>query len=115
MAMAPLTLLWPFRHYVREMKTRDGFLIVVLFWTVLSVFGALPFLIASEPHIALTDAIFESVSGLTTTGASVLSGLDYFPHALLYYRAQLHFLGGMGIIVLAVAILPMLGIGGMQL
>ncbi len=106
---------WPFRHYVREMKTRDGFLIVVLFWTVLSGFGALPFLIASDPHIALTDAIFESVSGLTTTGASVFSGLDYFPHALLYYRAQLHFLGGMGIIVLAVAILPMLGIGGMQL
>ncbi|MDQ2993543.1 MAG: TrkH family potassium uptake protein [Pseudomonadota bacterium] len=106
---------WPFRQYVKEMKTRDGFLIVVLFWTVLSAFGAIPFFIATDPQIGLSDAIFESVSGLTTTGATVLSGLDYFPHAMLYYRAQLHFLGGMGIIVLAVAILPMLGIGGMQL
>jgi trk system potassium uptake protein TrkH len=63
----------------------------------------------------LVDAVFETVSGLTTTGATVLSGLDAMPKAIVYYRAQLNFLGGMGIIVLAVALLPMLGVGGMQL
>lgn len=98
-----------------ELRPRDGFFIVVLFWTVLSLYGALPFMIAKVPHIPLADAFFESTSGLTTTGATVLSGLDAMPRAILYYRQQLHFLGGMGIIVLAVAILPMLGIGGLQL
>ena len=65
--------------------------------------------------MSVTDAVFEAVSGLTTTGATVLTGLDSLPESILYYRAQLHWLGGMGIIVLAVAILPMLGVGGMQL
>lgn len=103
------------RHAKTQLKTRDGFFIVVLFWSVLSIFGALPLMLAKSTHLTLVNAIFESVSGLTTTGATVLSGLDYLPHALLYYRQQLQFFGGMGIIVLAVAILPMLGIGGMQL
>ena len=108
--------LWfPARHRSYELKTRDGFLVGVLFWTVLSLFGAIPLYIDFFPKLSPTDAVFEAVSGLTTTGASVLSHLKNMPHAILYYRQQLHLLGGMGIIVLAVAILPMLGIGGMQL
>lgn len=99
-----------------ELKTRDGFLITVLFWTVLGLFGAIPLYFAEQGWHTATDAIFESVSGLTTTGATtVASGLDLMPLSLHYYRIQLHWLGGMGIIVLAVAVLPMLGIGGMQL
>lgn len=109
-------LLWyPVRQQKQELKIRDGFLIVVMFWTVLGFAGALPFYIETEVPLSLTDAIFESFSGLTTTGATVLTGLDSMPHALLWYRQQLQWMGGMGIIVLAVAILPMLGIGGMQL
>ena len=109
-------LLWyPARNYKQELKIRDGFLIVVMFWTVLGFVGALPFYIEKEIPLSLTDAIFESFSGLTTTGATILTGLDTMPHAILWYRQQLQWMGGMGIIVLAVAILPMLGIGGMQL
>lgn len=109
-------LMWlPVRHYRRELKVRDGFLVVVLFWTVLGFAGALPFYIEKEVPLSLTDAIFESFSGLTTTGATVLTGLDTMPHAILWYRQQLQWMGGMGIIVLAVAVLPILGIGGMQL
>lgn len=103
------------RHARSELKARDGFFIVVLFWTVLSLFGALPLMIAQHPHLTFTNAVFESVSGLTTTGATVLTGIDLLPHSILFYRQQLQFLGGMGIVILAVAILPMLGIGGMQL
>lgn len=110
-------LLWlPTRHYKVDIKTRDGFLIVVLLWIILSLFASLPFIFSTHfLHMNLTDAIFEATSGLTTTGASVITGLDYLPKSLLIYRQLLQFLGGMGIIVLAVAILPMLGIGGMQL
>lgn len=104
-----------FRKQQKELKTRDGFLIVVLFWFVLCFFASLPFLFAIENHHQMTDALFESVSGFTTTGATIITRLDNLPHALLFYRQQLQFLGGMGIIVLAVAILPMLGVGGMQL
>ncbi len=99
----------------QDLRTRDGFLITVLFWTVLSFFGALPLHFYDETAISFTDAMFEAVSGLTTTGATVITGLDGLPKSILYYRQQLQWLGGMGIIVLAVAILPMLGIGGMQL
>lgn len=107
---------WPARNFRSELKTRDGFLVTVIFWTVLSVFGAIPLYYANEAWHTVTDAIFDSVSGLTTTGATVVSsGLDNLPKSLNYYRMQLHWLGGMGIIVLAVAVLPMLGIGGMQL
>ncbi len=105
----------PVHRVRRELRLRDGFMVVVMFWTVLSATGALPFMLAEHPHLSVTDAIFESVSGLTTTGASVLSGLDTLPRSIVYYRQQLQWLGGMGIIVLAVAVLPMLGIGGMQL
>ncbi|KTC97586.1 TrkH family potassium uptake protein [Legionella erythra] len=99
-----------------ELKIRDGFLIVALFWVVLCSFASLPFIFAISHHDhSITDAIFESVSGFTTTGASIITQLETLPHALLFYRQQLQFLGGMGIVVLAVAILPMLGVGGMQL
>ncbi len=111
-------MLWGrFKNDIRELKIRDGFLLVTLFWFVLCSFAALPFIFAIDPnqHHNLTDALFESVSGFTTTGATIITQIDKLPHALLFYRQQLQFLGGMGIIVLAVAILPMLGVGGMQL
>lgn len=106
---------WPFRKADHDLHIRDGFLITALFWFVLGMFGSLPFLLSEQPDISITDAVFESISGLTTTGATVLTGLDYLPPSVLYYRQQLQWLGGIGIIVIAVAILPMLGIGGMQL
>ncbi len=109
-------LCWlPVRHLRRELRLRDGFVVVVMFWTVLSGTGALPFILAEDPHLSVTDAVFESVSGLTTTGATVITNIDQLPMSILYYRQQLQWLGGMGIIVLAVAVLPILGIGGMQL
>lgn len=113
-------LLWLICHHKQqqkqELKTRDGFLTVVLCWAVIPIFGAFPFLMIETLRLSLVDAFFESVSGLTTTGASILSDhLETLPYALRYYRQQLQFLGGMGIVVLAIAILPMLGIGGMQL
>ena len=105
----------PVKNYKNELRLRDGFLIVVLFWTVLASFGAIPFILSNQIDISITDAFFESLSGLTTTGATVIVGLDQLPESILYYRQQLQWLGGMGIIVLAVAIMPLLGIGGMQL
>ncbi len=109
-------LMWlPVRNSRHELRIRDGFLITAMFWTVLGLFGALPFALASDPHLSPTDSIFESISGLTTTGATVISGIDHLPRSILFYRQQLQWLGGIGIIVIAVAILPMLGIGGMQL
>ena len=99
----------------QELRTRDGFLVTSLFWTVLAIFGSLPFILAETMQMDAVDAIFESLSGLTTTGATVLTGIDHLPHSILYYRQQLQWLGGIGIIVIAVAVLPMLGIGGMQL
>jgi trk system potassium uptake protein TrkH len=109
-------LIWlPVRGERRELRLRDGFVVVAAFWVVLGSFGAAPLLFAQNPSMTLTDAIFEAVSGLTTTGATVLSGIDQLPMSILYYRQQLQWLGGMGIIVLAVAVLPMLGVGGMQL
>ncbi|MGE6109895.1 TrkH family potassium uptake protein [Aeromonas sobria] len=109
-------LLWfPNRHHKKELRSKEGFLIVVLFWTVLGSVGALPFMLGEVPDMSVSEAFFESFSGLTTTGATVLTGLDELPKAFLFYRQLLQWLGGMGIIVLAVAILPILGIGGMQL
>ena len=97
-----------------ELRSRDGFLITVLFYLGLALIGAVPLLLAGVAP-SFTDAAFESLSGLTTTGATVLTGLDDLPRAVLFYRQLLQWLGGMGIIVLAVAVLPMLGIGGMQI
>ena len=109
-------LIWlPVRKVRRELRLRDGFLVVASFWTVLGTFGAAPLYLADVLSMSLMDAVFESMSGLTTTGATVLTNLDALPKSILYYRQQLQWLGGMGIIVLAVAVLPMLGVGGMQL
>ncbi len=106
---------WPARSMRAELKIRDGFLVVMLFWVVLSTFGAIPFYLCDAAWFTLVDAMFEATSGLTTTGATVASGLDTMPLSILFYRVELHWLGGMGVIVLAVALLPMLGVGGMQL
>ena len=105
----------PSKRVTAEMRTRDGFLITVFFWLVLSTFGALPLMLSEAANLSFINALFESVSGLTTTGATVISGLDDLPKSILYYRQQLQWLGGIGIVVIAVAILPMLGVGGMQL
>ena len=108
--------LWlPVRRSRSELRLRDGFVIVVAFWLALGITGSVPLLLSDHPDMPLVDAVFESVSGLTTTGATVITGIDQLPKAVLFYRHLLQWLGGMGIIVLAVAILPMLGIGGMQL
>ncbi len=98
-----------------ELQIRDGFFVTAAFWIVLSLYGSLPFLLSDAIEVSVFDAIFESVSGLTTTGATVLAGLDSLPQSILLYRQLLQWLGGIGIIVLAVAVLPMLGIGGVQL
>jgi trk system potassium uptake protein TrkH len=109
-------LTWLFtRHKLeKEFGKREGYLIVTLGWFLMSVFGSLPFFISG--HIpSFTDAFFETVSGFTTTGASILSNVEVLPHGLLFWRSMTHWIGGMGIIVLSIAILPLLGIGGMQL
>lgn len=107
--------LWvPLRNN-RELRGGDGFLITALFYLGLGLFGAIPLYFTDSLDLSFTDAAFESMSGLTTTGATVITGLDDLPKSLLFYRQLLQWLGGMGIIVLAVAIFPMLGIGGMQL
>lgn len=110
-----LFLFFPVRRHRGDLRLRDGFIVVVLFWLVLGLAGALPLVLYEPLAIDISDAVFESISGLTTTGATVLSGLDRLPHSILFYRQELQWLGGMGIIVLAVAVMPMLGIGGMQL
>jgi len=112
---AGLALWLPARKLEGDLKLRDGFLVVVLFWLVLGISGSIPFMLAEKPHMAAADAVFESMSGLTTTGATVIVGIDALPPSILFYRQLLQWLGGMGIIVLAVAVLPMLGVGGMQL
>jgi trk system potassium uptake protein TrkH len=109
-------LMWfPVRNASHELRIRDGFLITSLFWTVLGLFGALPFALTDALDVTPMGAIFESMSGLTSSGGTVLVGLDEMPQSILLYRQMLQWLGGIGIIVVAVAILPMLGVGGMQL
>ena len=110
-----LMLWFPVIRTKRDLRTRDGFLITSLFWVVLALFGSLPFIFSTATQLSIVDAVFESLSGLTTTGATVMTNLDTLPPSILYYRQQLQWLGGIGIIVIAVAILPMLGVGGMQL
>ena len=108
-------LLWAMtRKRRQELQPRDGFLLVALVWTVLPAFATLP-LLFYLPGLSFTDAYFETVSGLTTTGATVLSGLDALPPSINIWRTFLIWIGGMGVIVLAVAILPLLGVGGSQM
>ncbi|MDR3087425.1 MAG: TrkH family potassium uptake protein [Azoarcus sp.] len=102
------------RRYRRDLRIHDGFFLVAATWVILPVFGALP-LLAYLPDLGPVDAYFEAVSGLTATGATVLTGIDDLPVSINLWRTFLHWIGGMGIIVLVVAILPLLGIGGRQL
>jgi len=107
--------LWAVTHRAgRELQVRDGFLLVALVWTVLPAFATLPLMLQLR-ELSFTDAFFEAVSGLTASGATVLSGLDRLPPSLNIWRGFMIWLGGMGVIVLAVAILPLLGVGGSQL
>jgi len=101
-------------HRQRELRPRDGFLLVFMVWTILPAFATLPLMFYID-GLSFTDAYFETVSGVTTTGATVLSNLDQLPPSINFWRCELVWLGGMGLIVLAVAILPLLGVGGMQL
>lgn len=114
--MAVGLMLWlPLMSYQVNLQRREGFAIVALFWVGIGIAAAVPMILARHPHLTLTDALFESVSALTTTGATVLVGIDSLPPSILWYRLQLQWLGGIGVIVLAIAVLPMLGVGGMQL
>lgn len=108
-------LMWALtRRYKGELSIRHGYLLVVTMWTAMPLFATTP-LLMMIPGLSFTDAYFETMSGMTTTGATVLVGLDNLPPAINVWRHELNWLGGMGIIVLAVAILPLLGIGGRQL
>ena len=102
------------RRFLRELQPRDGFILVTLTWLTLPAFGALPLWLA-VPGLSATDAYFEAMSGFTATGATVISGLDALPLSVNVWRCFMMLVGGLGIIVLAVAILPLLGVGGAQL
>ena len=114
-ATAGFAFWYPVRSLRGDLRLRDGFLVIAVFWVFLGLAGATPLLISDAPSLSFTDAVFEAVSGFTTTGATVIIGLDELPKSILYYRQQIQWLGGMSIIVLAVALMPMLGIGGMSL
>jgi trk system potassium uptake protein len=107
-------LWWAMRRHKRELQPRDGFLLVTLIWSVLPLFAALPLLFAL-PELSFTDAYFEAMSGLTATGGTVLSGLETLPLSINVWRCWLQFIGGLGVVVVAVAVLPLLGVGGAQL
>ena len=102
------------RKHRKEMNKREGYIVVAFGWIVMSLSGTLPYLI-TESIPTFTDAFFETMSGYTTTGASILNDIEILPEGVLFWRSMTHWIGGMGIIVLAIAILPLLGIGGMQL
>ncbi len=102
------------KNHRKEMNKREGYIVVAFGWIVMSITGALPY-IATEAIPSFTDAFFETMSGYTTTGASILNDIEIVPKGVLFWRSMTHWIGGMGIIVLAIAILPLLGVGGMQL
>lgn len=109
-------ILWLiFRKCNKSIGKREGYIIVSLGWVVFSLFGAIPFVVSAEGIPSYTDAFFETISGFTTTGASILNDIESMSHGLLFWRSLTQWLGGMGIIVLTLVILPVLGIGGMQL
>ena len=102
------------REHEKDLRKREGYIVVSIGWLVMSLFGAIPFVVhGSIP--SYTDAFFETMSGFTTTGASILNDIESMPHGLLFWRSMTQWIGGMGMIVLSIAILPILGIGGMQL
>ena len=102
------------KPYRSELRSREGFLVTSACYVGLGLLGSLPFWLTPDTSLSFTNAAFESFSGLTTTGATVMTGLDEMPRSILFYRHLLQWLGGMGIIVLALAIMPLLGVGGMQ-
>ncbi|MBU2927550.1 TrkH family potassium uptake protein [Winogradskyella psychrotolerans] len=102
------------KDHRKEMNKREGYIVVAFGWIVMSLTGTLPYL-ATEAIPSFTDAFFETISGYTTTGASILNDIEVIPEGVLFWRSTTHWIGGMGIIVLAIAILPLLGVGGMQL
>ncbi len=102
------------RKHGEELRVKDGFMIVTISWLLFAAFGALPFYISGGIP-SYTDAFFETMSGFSTTGATILTNIEALPHGLLFWRSQTHWMGGMGIILLSLAILPLLGVGGMQL
>lgn len=113
--LIPGLILWGItRKSDRDIGKREAYLIVTLVWVVFSLFGALPFYLSGYVH-TYTDAFFETISGFTTTGASILTDIESLPHGLLFWRSLTHLLGGMGILVLTIAILPFLGVGSVQL
>ncbi len=108
-------MIWLFtRKASKVLSARDGFLIVSIGWILFSIFGSLPYILSGEIS-SFTDAFFETISGFTTTGASILNEIEILPHGLLFWRSLTQWLGGMGIIVMSLAILPLIGVGGMQL
>ena len=113
-ALAIGLVLWlPSRKKEARIRMRDGFLIVALMWTGMSILGVIPFMTSLD--MSFVDSLFESASGFTTTGSTVIVGLDSLPRSVLLYRQEIQWLGGIGVIVVAIALLPMLQIGGMQL
>ena len=100
------------RNINNELSQKDGFVIIVMFWVVLSIAGSIPFYLSG---MNIIDSFFESMSGITTTGATVISNIDALPKSILFYRQMLQWMGGMGLIVLAIAVMPLLGIGGGQI
>ncbi|HEX04869.1 MAG TPA: TrkH family potassium uptake protein, partial [Bacteroidetes bacterium] len=112
-AVVAITSIYLNRQH-RELDVKEGFAIVTFSWILMSVAGMLPYLFTgSIPD--LTNAFFESASGFTTTGATILADVESLPHGVLFWRSFTHWIGGMGIVVLSIAILPFLGVGGMQL
>ncbi len=110
----PGGLLWfSTRHKFMELSIRDGFLVVTIFWCWISLLASWPFILGA--HLSYIDAFFESISAFTTTGSTVITDLEHLPKSILFYRQQLQWFGGMGMVVLAIAVLPVIGIGGMQL
>ncbi len=107
-------LSYKFSHYNKDLRAKEGFAVVTFGWIVFSLFGGLPFMISGDIP-SLTDAFFETMSGFTTTGATILTEIEVLPHGLLFWRSLTHWIGGMGIIVMSLAILPFLGVGGMSL
>ena len=100
------------RNINNELSQKDGFVIIVMFWVILSLAGSIPFYLSG---MSIIDSFFESMSGITTTGATVISNIDALPESILFYRQMLQWMGGMGLIVLAIAVMPLLGIGGGQI
>lgn len=109
-----VTLMFFTRDHIKELNKRDGYIVVAVGWVVMSLSGTLPYVFTNTIP-SFTNAFFETMSGYTTTGASILNDIESIPEGILFWRSLTHWIGGMGIIVLAIAILPLLGIGGMQL